>query len=188
MSWKRMLWVGIAMIALGASSSGPAGTGANSAVVEYTLVIDPDAADRVQINLPAGAEYIEDAPLRHDTRNPSVFVFQDYIMEPGANSGWHTHDGIVLTTVVDGTVEWYDKTCTEHVHSAGEFFTESDQLHFVRNASAGTARLIQTFIIAKGEAKKNYRPAPPCAAALGIDVGRFPGLPENKQSVRAASE
>jgi quercetin dioxygenase-like cupin family protein len=137
--------------------------------LDYTLIIDPDAADRVQINLPAATGYEEDIHLAHGTRSPSVFVFQDTELYPQGNTAWHYHPGIVLITVAEGSVEWYDAKCTRHVRSAGDFFTESDQLHFVRNISTAPARMILTFIIPKGVTNKIYAPAPPCAAALGLN-------------------
>jgi hypothetical protein len=147
-----------------------------SSYLDYTMVIDPDAADRVQINLPAAAEYVEDASVKHNTRSPSVYVFEDYMLAPGGNTGWHIHPGKVLVTIADGAIEWYDANCGKHIHATGDFFTEGDQLHYVRNVSQDSARLILTFIIAKGETKKIYRPAPPCAAAKGLDEARFPAL------------
>jgi quercetin dioxygenase-like cupin family protein len=137
--------------------------------VDYTLVIDPDAADRVQINLPAATEYEEDVPTSHGTRSPSVFVFQDTTINPHGDTGWHYHPGIVLVTVAAGSFEWYDAKCTKHVRTAGEFFMESDQLHYVRNVSPVPSRMIITFIIAKGLTNKIYAPAPACAAALGLN-------------------
>jgi len=140
----------------------------SSRYVNYTLVIDPDAADRVQINEPAASEYEEDVSTRHGTRSPAVFVFQDTTTFPQKNSGWHYHPGLVLVTVVEGTVEWYDASCNKRLHVAGDFFTESDQIHFIRNAGTAPLRMIITFIIAKGLTNKIYVPAPACAAALGL--------------------
>jgi len=147
-----------------------AGPSTGSKYTNYTLVIDPDATDRVQINLPTGSEFEEDASVRHQTRSPSVFVFQDFTMGPGSDTGWHVHHGLVLITMVEGTVDWYDGKCGKQTRHAGDFFTESDQLHFVKNAGTEPARLILTFIIAKGETNKIYKPAPPCAAALHLDA------------------
>jgi quercetin dioxygenase-like cupin family protein len=146
-----------------------------STYVNYTLIIDPDATDRLQINLPAD-EFEENVSVRNDTRSPSVFVFQDDTIAPGANSDWHVHPGIVLITVADGSVEWYDAKCVRQIRKTGDFFAESDQLHFVRNTNSVPARLFITFIIAKGETYKIYRPSPPCAAALGLDKPRVPTL------------
>jgi quercetin dioxygenase-like cupin family protein len=147
-----------------ATQSGPSG---GTAAVNYTLVIDPDATDPVQLNLPA-AEFEENVSVSYKTRSPSVFVFQDYTMQQGTSTGWHMHPGIVLVTIADGSVEWYDAKCLKHIHKAGDFFTEDDQPHFVRNVDAATARLFITFVIAKGERNKIYQPSPPCALALDL--------------------
>lgn len=138
-------------------------------IVNYTLFIDPDATDRVQIRLPETLQYEEDAPISHGTRSPSSFVFQVYTAYPNSNTGWHYHPGIVLATVADGSVDWYDATCTKHVRKRGEFFMEKDhELHEVRNSSSAPAHLIMTFIIAKGLTYKISAPAPFCAAHLGL--------------------
>lgn len=139
-------------------------------LVNYTLVIDPDATDPVQINLPGASEYEEDAPLTHGTRSPSVFVFEDNVFDPNGNTGWHYHPGILLVTVAEGSVDWYDSSCTKHVRKTGDFFTESDRaVHEVRNSGSVRARLILTFIIAKGLTFKISAPAPACAAAFGLN-------------------
>jgi quercetin dioxygenase-like cupin family protein len=137
--------------------------------VNYALIIDPDATDRVRINLPATREYEEDMSISRDTRSPSVFVFQDNVFDPNSSTGWHYHPGIVLATVVEGSVDWYDANCTKHVRKSGDFFMESDRMiHNVRNSSAAPARLIMTFIIAKGLTFKIGVPAPACAVPLGL--------------------
>jgi hypothetical protein len=157
--------IGFAALALATAPSTQASHYAN-----YTLVIDPDAVDRVQLNLPAESEYEEDLAGTHGTRSPAVYVFQDNILYPNKNSGWHYHPGIVLATVAAGSIEWYDAKCVKHVRVAGDSFMEEDkQLHLVRNVNSVPARTIFTFVIAKGLTYKIYAPAPPCAAALGLN-------------------
>ena len=138
--------------------------------VYYTLTIDPDAADRVQIRLPPGFEYEEDAPISRATRSPSVFIFMDTTYDPKANSGWHYHPGIVLNTVVDGQIDWYDGNCVRHVLRKGDYFVEGNRVvHKVLNSTSAPARMIQTFIITKGLTFKIDTSTPPCAAALGLN-------------------
>jgi quercetin dioxygenase-like cupin family protein len=161
-----------AMLAiLGVTERGSATPPSNTGVrfVNYTLTIDPDATDRVQITLPAALEYEEDASRSRNTRSPSVFIFEDNTIDPGGNTGWHYHPGIVLATVVAGSVEWYDSRCVKHVYKAGDFFRENDRaVHEQRNVTTTPARLIITFIVAKGSTFKISAPAPACAAALGL--------------------
>jgi quercetin dioxygenase-like cupin family protein len=150
-----------------APATPPSDTGVQ--IVNYTLTIDPDATDRVQIRAPRTVEYEEDVPISHGTRNPSTFVFQIYTAHPNSNTGWHYHPGIVLATVAEGSVDWYDGSCTKHVRKAGDFFMEGDrEIHEVRNGNSVPARLIMTFIIAKGLTYKIPVPAPRCAATLGL--------------------
>jgi quercetin dioxygenase-like cupin family protein len=145
----------------------PSNTGLQ--VANFTLVIDPDATDRVQINLPAASDYEEDAPLSHGTRSPATFLFQVFTSHPKSSTGWHYHPGILLVSVADGSVDWYDDSCVKHVRKAGDFFMEREhELHVVLNSSTVPSRLIITFIIAKGLTYKISAPPPPCAAALGL--------------------
>ena len=145
----------------------PSNTGVR--FVNYTLTIDPDATDRVQIRLPEALEYEEDAPMSRGTRSPSVFIFEDNTFDPGANTGWHYHPGILLVTIVEGSVDWYDVKCQKHVRKAGDFFMEHDrEIHELRNNGSVPARFIITFIIAKGLTFKISAPAPPCAVVLGL--------------------
>jgi hypothetical protein len=159
--------IGAATVIIGFQCAAFAGPSSGTTYVNYTLVLDPDSADPLQIDLPAN-EIEENISVGHDTRSPSVFVFQDYTMNKDTNTGWHIHHGVVLITIAEGSVEWYDTNCALHVRRAGDFFTESDQLHYVRNVGSAPARLIITFVIAKGETNKIYKPAPPCAAARGL--------------------
>jgi quercetin dioxygenase-like cupin family protein len=138
--------------------------------VYYTLTIDPDASERVQIRLPAAFEYEEDAQISRATRSPAVFIFMDATYEPKATSGWHYHPGIVLNTVVDGQVDWYDGNCVRHVLKKGDHFVEGNRVvHKVHNSTGAPARMIQTFIITKGLTFKIDTPAPSCATALGLN-------------------
>jgi hypothetical protein len=35
---------------------------------------------------------------------------------------WQYHPGMLLATVADGSIKWYDARCTPHVRKAGDFF------------------------------------------------------------------
>jgi quercetin dioxygenase-like cupin family protein len=146
----------------------PSNTGVH--FVNYTLTIDPDATDRIQIRLPEALEDEEDAPMSHGTRSPSVFLFEDNSFDPGGNTGWHYHPGMLLETVVAGSIDWYDANCQKHIRKAGDFFVENGwEIHEVRNSGSVPARFLITFIIAKGLNFKVSSPAPSCAAALGLN-------------------
>jgi quercetin dioxygenase-like cupin family protein len=138
-------------------------------IVNYTIVINPDAKERIQIGIPESFEAEEGVSTSPRARSSSNFVFQLYTANPNSSTGWHYHPGTVLATVAEGSVDWYDASCVKHVHKAGEFFIEDDHtLHEVRNSGSIPAHLVLTFIIAKGLAYKISAPAPPCASHLGL--------------------
>jgi quercetin dioxygenase-like cupin family protein len=133
----------------------------------FTLLVDPDASDRLQLGLEDSP--VEDAPISHATRSPSVLRFNIVIYPPKAHSGWHYHPGLSLVTVLDGVIDWYDANCVRHAYSPGEFFMEGNrEVHLAGNSSPTPARMIVTHIIAKGLPPRVSVPAPRCAAASGL--------------------
>jgi hypothetical protein len=89
----------------------------------------------------------------------------------GGTSGWHTHPGIVLVTVQQGAVTFYDKKCSSVVHTAGAsgssfVETEGDGLGLARNEGVGTAVVYVTYI------------APAGTTAFRIDAAN-PGCTQN---------
>jgi quercetin dioxygenase-like cupin family protein len=103
------------------------------------------------------------------TSGPSNIVVQDVVYAPGGHTGWHSHPGILLSSVISGSIEWYDSRCQKHVYNAGDSLTESTQTHYVRNVEAVNAHFMVTYLIANGQPRRIDQPAPACAAALGLD-------------------
>ena len=103
------------------------------------------------------------------TTGPSNFLVQDVSFFPGGYTGWHSHPGILLSTVTEGSIEWYNSKCVKHVYNVGDSLTESSEPHFVRNVGSVNARFMVTYVIAKGQPYRIDQPAPACAAALGLN-------------------
>jgi quercetin dioxygenase-like cupin family protein len=102
------------------------------------------------------------------TSGPSDLAVQDVAFSTGGFTGWHYHPGLLLATVTEGSVEWYDVNCGLHVYNAGDSFTENNESHDVRNVAPVRARLMITYILPKGAIRRLESDAPPCAAALGL--------------------
>jgi quercetin dioxygenase-like cupin family protein len=133
----------------------------------FTLVLDPDSADRLQLGLEDVP--VEDALMSHLTRSPSVLRFNIVGYPPKGQSGWHYHPGLSLVTVLDGVIDWYDASCVRRAYKSGEFFIEGNrQIHLAGNSGSIPARMVVTHIIAKGLPPRVSVAAPPCAAALGL--------------------
>ena len=162
----RLVFAGFVVLCVGAGAVATPGFGLT--YVNYVEVIDTDANNRVRLELPGPVEDEDDWAIRLGTRSPSTFVFQDFRIYPGGFTGWHSHPGVLLVTVAEGVVLWYDGKCVEHIRRFGEFFTEGAEPHYVRNATSTPARLIITFIVAKGRTRRTDLPAPACAGPLGL--------------------
>ena len=106
--------------------------------------------------------------VKLEDTGPSEFYFQDLVIGPGGRSGWHSHPGVLLITVKEGSVDWYDKDCAKHSYGAGQSFTESAEAHNVLNPGSGNAHLLIAYIVKQGEPRRIEAPQPQCAEALGL--------------------
>jgi quercetin dioxygenase-like cupin family protein len=144
-----------------------------------TGTIGPRVVANARIELPAGTE-TNDAENNENgksddwnamlfTSGPSTFFVQDVSYLPGGHTGWHSHPGILLSTVTEGSIEWYNSKCQKHVYSVGDSLTETPEPHYVRNVGSVNARFLVTYVIAKDQPSRIDQPAPACAADLGLN-------------------
>jgi quercetin dioxygenase-like cupin family protein len=136
--------------------------------------IDTEVVARARVALPAVAGDTESESedgwsAKLITTGPSNFIVQDVSYVPGGHTGWHSHPGILLTTVTEGSIEWYNSKCQRQVYNVGDSLTENNEPHFVRNVGSLNARFMVTYVIAKGQPRRIDRPAPACAAPLGLN-------------------
>jgi quercetin dioxygenase-like cupin family protein len=100
-------------------------------------------SQRVQANTPSA---------KLSTRGAVDIVTATVTLAGGATSGWHTHPGIVLVTVVSGSLTFFDEHCQATVHAAGSAFVESgDDAGLVHNNSATEPTIVNaTYIVPVG--------------------------------------
>jgi len=103
-----------------------------------------------------------------EDRGHSEFYFQDFSMRPGGQTGWHSHPGLLLITVKEGSVDWYNKDCEKRPFTAGQSFTEGAEAHNVVNSGSGNARLLVAYIIKAGEPRRIDNPQPRCGESLQL--------------------
>ena len=106
--------------------------------------------------------------VKFKTSGASDIAVQDVALSTGGFSGWHYHPGLLLATVTEGSVEWYDANCGLHVYGVGDSFIENNEPHTIRNVAPVRTRLMITYILPKGAIRRLESDAPPCAAALGL--------------------
>jgi quercetin dioxygenase-like cupin family protein len=77
--------------------------------------------------------------LRVDSKGATDLYVVRNTFQPGASTGWHTHPGPSLITVVSGTITAYDSNCTPTVYgpgaAAGAYFIDigGGEVHLLRN-------------------------------------------------------
>ena len=84
----------------------------------------------------SGEVHFNTGAVKFQTKGAVDFVTATVNIAPLATSGWHSHPGVVLVSVVSGSVTMYDSSCVASVHPAGTSFVESgDAPGLVRNES-----------------------------------------------------
>ncbi len=108
--------------------------------------------------------------VKFQTKGSVVFVTATATFAAPGSSGWHAHPGVVLVTVVSGSLVEYAADCSSTTYGAGSAFTESgNNAGLVRNESTTTPAVVNiTFIVPTGTPNSGLR--------IGKDN---PGCPQN---------
>src|SRR3981189_1336636 len=77
-----------------------------------------------------------------EDKGQSEMYFQDLIVGPGGYTGWHSHPGLLLITIKEGRVDFYNKNLGNTIYMAGSSFTEGAEPHAVVNTGSVNARLL----------------------------------------------
>jgi quercetin dioxygenase-like cupin family protein len=88
-----------------------------------------------------------------------------HTFDAGGQTGWHSHPGPSLITVIAGTLTVYHDDCTSETFSAGESFTDlgCGDVHNVRNEGATEAIDVAVQIVPHGAGRRDDKPDPGCA-------------------------
>lgn len=97
--------------------------------------------------------------LKMNVRGDSDVYITQHTFPVGAHTGWHTHPGPSLITVVSGELTVYeagDATCTPHVYHQGESFTDigCGDVHLVRNEGTEPAMDVAVQIVPAGALRR----------------------------------
>lgn len=77
-------------------------------------------------------------------------IVQNVTIQPGAQTGWHSHHGPVVVVVAAGTMTLYqadDPTCTGETYTVGDAFVDPGQgnVHNARNEGSVGVVLLATY-------------------------------------------
>ncbi len=103
-----------------------------------------------------------------ETQGESDVYFQDLVVGPGGHTGWHSHPGLLLITVKEGSIDWYGQDCARRSLHSGQSFTEAATPHEVVNPGPTNAHLLIAYIVKRGEPRRSEDAPPSCASSLGL--------------------
>jgi quercetin dioxygenase-like cupin family protein len=145
--------VGVAAYASGALATDPSGF---TAAQQWKGAFD-------EMNV-----HVVDMP-RHQVKVETKGVSDVYVtrnaIDPGGQSGWHTHPGPSLIIVALGEITAYDgddPTCAGKVYKAGEGFVDAGDghVHLLRNESGAPAETVAVQFLPKDATRRIGVPAP----------------------------
>lgn len=107
--------------------------------------------------------------VRFSSDGAATVSTQDFALAAGGHNGWHAHPGMVIVTIISGSITWYDENCQTTEYKAGDSWVEGGQLHAFKVTSPGGLHAFATFITAKGLPLRTDESAPSCdTGQLGL--------------------
>ncbi len=87
--------------------------------------------------------------VKFQTKDNTAVRVQKLVFSPGGFTGWHHHPGIVIVTVLSGTIQMMHSDCSTHEYGPGSphgsVFVEGEQrVH--EASSAGGATVFATYV------------------------------------------
>jgi len=94
--------------------------------------------------------------LHTNIRGDSDVYVTKVTFQPGGRTGWHSHPGPSLITVIEGTLTVYKADCTSTTYSAGESFTDigCGDVHNVVNETGAEAIDVAVQIVPHGAMRR----------------------------------
>jgi quercetin dioxygenase-like cupin family protein len=90
--------------------------------------------------------------VRHDLGVPGREVIQVRVdFAPGAAFGAHSHPGVEVAYVLEGTLEYVLEGKTVTLQAGEALFIPAGAVHSARNAGSGNAAELATYIVEKGK-------------------------------------
>lgn len=103
--------------------------------------------------------------LKTKVKGDSDLYVTQHIFQSGGQTGWHTHPGPSMITVIEGSLTVYKDDCTSQTYSAGQSFTDigCGDIHNVVNETDADAKDIAVQIVPHGAPRRNDEHDPGCS-------------------------
>lgn len=106
--------------------------------------------------------------LQLQAQGSTDFYVQQLVLAPGGYSGWHSHPGILIGTVVAGSIDFYDANCQKRSVGTGQIYIENNRPHGIINTGSVNAELSIAYLLKNKAARRIEESAPQCAPSTGI--------------------
>lgn len=105
-------------------------------------------------------------------RGDSDLYVTKHTFDPGGQTGWHSHPGPSLITVIQGTLTIYHDDCTSETFTAGQSFTDlgCGDIHNAVNEGATPAIDVAVQIVPQGAPRRIDVPNPGCTQPTPCQV------------------
>ena len=160
------LLLGPVFIALGTFTPGPA------LATDGCGVLSENLLDPIPVGVfPSGSlnlmcrSNLPDWLLNTRIRGDSDLFVTRHTFDPGGQTGWHSHPGPSLITVIQGTLTVYHDDCTSETFTAGQSFTDlgCGDIHNAVNEGATPAIDVAVQIVPHDAPRRIDVPSPGCA-------------------------
>ena len=163
---KKLTWVVLLGAAIGVTVLYTANAWATPAFGFVSTTLAMGGFDQIDVfnNLvpPRGTEEQHGSDVwlsLQKTKGLSDLYVQSNVWQPGGTSGWHTHPGHSLITVIEGTVTAYegdDPACKPTVYTRGMGFVDpgGGHVHNLRNEGGVEARTITVQLLPAGAPRR----------------------------------
>lgn len=103
--------------------------------------------------------------IKFQTKQATDVSVVSVTVAPGGTTGWHSHPGLAIIAITQGTLTLYGPDCRSETFSAGDVFVESgdDPPAVARNETGANAVFTVTFVAPKGVPFRIDHPNPGCA-------------------------
>ena len=90
--------------------------------------------------------------VKFQTKAPTDVSVLTLTVAPGGSTGWHSHPGLAIISVAEGTGTLYFDDCTSKTYAAGQAFVEDgkDAPTLFRNETSEPVVLTVTFVAPEG--------------------------------------
>lgn len=97
--------------------------------------------------------------VSQDTNNLRLRV--QHFSTSNFDSGWHTHPGLVVVNVEQGSLTWLGNNCVRKTYGPGDTFVEVPYTP-ARVTGVGYAKFTATFVLGHGDPLASPAPAVTC--------------------------